>query len=150
MKPWEATSAQTVQVTGSQRIDLRPQALRQRLAPLTPSVGDFVAGLSVFLVLIPQGLAYAELAGLPSHLGLLAGTIPPIVAALFVSSPYLQTGPTALTALLVLGPLSGLAEPGSASYIELAALLALLIGLARVLSGSCVSGSSPTSFRSPC
>jgi len=135
MKPWEATSAQTVQVTGSQRIDLRPQALRQRLAPLTPSVGDFVAGLSVFLVLIPQGLAYAELAGLPSHLGLLAGTIPPIVAALFVSSPYLQTGPTALTALLVLGPLSGLAEPGSASYIELAALLALLIGLARVLFG---------------
>lgn len=135
MKPWEATPPQTVQVAGSQRIDLRPQALRQRLSPLTPSTGDLVAGLSVFLVLIPQGLAYAELAGLPSHLGLVAGTIPALVAALFVSSPFLQTGPTALTALLVLGPLSQLADPGSASYIELAALLALLVGLARLLFG---------------
>ncbi len=135
MKPWEATPAQVTQVTGSQRIDLRPQALRQRMAPITPSLGDLVAGLSVFLVLIPQGLAYAELAGLPSHLGLLAGTVPPLIAALFVSSPYLQTGPTALTALLILGPLSQLAEPGSASYLELAALLALLVGVARLVFG---------------
>lgn len=133
-KPWEAAPAQTVQVAG-RRLDLRPQALRQRLEPVRPSISDVVAGLSVFLVLIPQGLAYAELAGLPSHLGLLAGTLPPLIAALFVSSPYLQTGPTALTALLILGPLSQLAEPGSGSYIELAALLALMVGVARIVFG---------------
>jgi len=105
------------------------------MSPLSPTTSDVVAGLSVFLVLIPQGLAYAELAGLPGHLGLLAGTIPPIVAALFVSSPYLQTGPTALTALLVLGALSQLATPQSADYIGLAALLALLVGIARLIFG---------------
>jgi len=125
---------QMVQVAG-RRLDLRPQALRQRLEPITPSLSDLVAGLTVFLVLIPQGLAYAELAGMPSHIGLLAGTLPPLIAALFVSSPYLQTGPTALTALLILGPLSQLAEPGSASYVELAALLALMVGLARIVFG---------------
>lgn len=132
--PWEATPDHTVQVAGKP-LDLRPQALRQRLQPLTPSFSDLIAGLSVFLVLIPQGLAYAELAGMPTHLGLLAGTLPPLIAALFVSSPYLQTGPTALTALLILGPLSQIAEPGSASYVELAALLALMVGVARILFG---------------
>ncbi len=124
----------TVQVAG-RPLDLRPQALRQRLEPIKPTLSDLVAGLTVFLVLIPQGLAYAELAGLPSHLGLLAGTLPPLIAALFVSSPYLQTGPTALTALLILGPLTQLAEPGSATYIELAALLALMVGVARIIFG---------------
>ena len=133
-KPWEAAPDQTVLVAG-RRLDLRPQALRQRLEPIRPSLSDVIAGLTVFLVLIPQGLAYAELAGLPSHLGLLAGTLPPLIAALFVSSPYLQTGPTALTALLILGPLSQLAKPGSASYIELAALLALMVGIARIVFG---------------
>lgn len=133
-KPWEAAPDRTVQVAG-RPLDLRPQALRQRLEPLKPTIGDLVAGLSVFLVLIPQGLAYAELAGLPPHLGLLAGTLPPLIAALFVSSPYLQTGPTALTALLILGPLSQLAEPGSTSYIESAALLALMVGVARIVFG---------------
>jgi SulP family sulfate permease len=135
MKPWEAIPARVTQPSGYQRIDLRAPALRQRLEPLSPSPSDLVAGLSVFLVLIPQGLAYAELAGLPSHLGLLAGTIPSLVAALFVSSPYLQTGPTALTALLVLGALSQLATPGSESYLGLAALLALLVGIARMVFG---------------
>lgn len=133
-KPWEAAPATTTQVAG-RPLDLRPRALRDRLEPLTPSLGDLVAGLSVFLVLIPQGLAYAELAGLPSHLGLLAGTLPPLIAALFVSSPYLQTGPTALTALLVFGPLSQLAEPASATYVGMAALLALMVGVARVIFG---------------
>lgn len=133
-QPWEAAPTQTVQVAG-RRLDLRPRALRERFEPLTPDLGDLIAGLTVFLVLVPQGLAYAELAGMPTHLGLIAGTLPPLVAALFVSSPYLQTGPTALTALLVLAPLSQLAEPGSATYVELAALLALLVGVARLVFG---------------
>jgi len=97
-----------------------------------PQIGDLVAGLSVALVLVPQALAYAELAGLPPQIGLIAGTLPAIAAAFFVSSPYLQTGPTALTALLVGGALAPLATAGSSEYIALAALLALLVGVFRV------------------
>ena len=103
--------------------------------PTAPTLGDVVAGLSVVLALIPQGLAYAELAGMPSRYGLVAGTIPPIAAALFVSSPYLQTGPTALSSLLVAGALAHIAIPGTADYIEAAALLALMVGVIRIAFG---------------
>ena len=64
------------------------------------SVRDVLAGLSVALVLIPQSMAYAELAGLPGHYGLYAGAVPSVAAAFFASSPYLQTGPVATTSLL--------------------------------------------------
>ncbi|MBT4437309.1 MAG: hypothetical protein HOD00_07240, partial [Gemmatimonadales bacterium] len=87
---------------------------------------DLVAGISVALILIPQSMAYAELAGLPSHHGLYAAALPPIAAAFFASSPYLQTGPVALTALLTLGALVPLAAVGSAEFVGLAALLALV------------------------
>lgn len=101
----------------------------------TPTTGDLVAGISVALVLLPQSLAYAEIAGVPPHVGLFAAALPPLLAAPFVSSPYLQTGPVALTALLTFGALSGLESTGTASYIELAALLALIVGAVRVLLG---------------
>lgn len=91
-----------------------------------------VAGVSVALVALPQSLAYAELAGLPPQYGLFASALPSLLAAFFVSSPYLQTGPVALTALLTFGALSPLAPPGSPGYIQLAALLALFVGLLRV------------------
>jgi len=100
-----------------------------------PTAGDLVAGVSVALVALPQSLAYAEIAGLPPQYGLFASALPPILAALFVSSRYLQTGPVALTALLAYGALEPLARPESASYIELAALLALLVGAFRLLLG---------------
>lgn len=100
-----------------------------------PSTGDVVAGISVALVAIPQSLAYAELAGMPAQYGLFASALPSLLAALFVSSRYLQTGPVAMTALLTFGALSPLAEPMSADYIELAALLALLVGGMRVALG---------------
>ena len=96
---------------------------------------DLIAGLSVALVLIPQALAYAELAGLPAPLGLIAAAFPAILAAPFASSPYLQTGPTALTSLLTFGILSAHFASGSSSYIAAAALLALLVGLIRVSLG---------------
>jgi len=91
--------------------------------------------MSVALVAIPQSLAYAELAGLPAQYGLFASALPPLLAAAFVSSRYLQTGPVALTALLTFGALESLAEPGSTGYIELAALLALMVGIMRVALG---------------
>jgi SulP family sulfate permease len=100
-----------------------------------PSARDFVAGFSVGLVLIPQAMAYAALAGLPSRHGLFAAAVAPIAASFFASSPYLQTGPVALTALLTFGALVPLAAEGSADYVRLAALLALVVGITRVLVG---------------
>ncbi len=96
---------------------------------------DVLAGISVALVLVPQSLAYAQLAGLPAVRGLFAAAMPPLAAAPFASSPYLQPGPTAVSALLTFGALSPLAPLGSTRYIELGPLLALLVGCIRVLVG---------------
>ena len=95
-------------------------------------VGDILAGVSVALMVIPQSLAYAEVAGMPAYTGLYAAALPSIVSAFFVSSPYLQTGPVALTSLLTFSALSPLATPGSPAYIGLAALLALIVGAGRI------------------
>lgn len=100
-----------------------------------PSAGDLIAGVSVALLALPQGLAYAEIAGMPAKYGLYAAAIPSILAAIFASSPYLQTGPVALTALLTYGALEGLAQPFSPEFIELAALLALSVGVIRLILG---------------
>jgi SulP family sulfate permease len=94
-----------------------------------------LAGISVAVVLVPQSLAYAQLAGMPAYRGLFAAAIPPLVAAPFASSPYLQPGPTAVSALLTYGALSPLAPLGSAQYVELGLLLALLVGIIRVAVG---------------
>lgn len=107
----------------------------QRLGLPRPTTGDIVAGISVALVLIPQSLAYAEIAGVPPHIGLFAAALPPLVAAPFMSSPYLQTGPVALTSLLTFGALSGLEEVGSGDYVKAAALLAFIVGVTRMLLG---------------
>lgn len=95
-------------------------------------LGDAIAGSSVAFILVPQALAYAEIAGMPPVTGLWAAGIPAIVAALFASSRYLQTGPTAMTALLSFGAISSLAAPGSNEFISLSVLLALLVGLIRI------------------
>ena len=100
-----------------------------------PQLGDLLAGISVALIAIPQSLAYAELAGMPAYTGLYAVALPTIIAAFFVSSPYLQTGPVATTSLLTFAVLSHLAPMSSPSYIALAALLAIIIGLARLMIG---------------
>jgi SulP family sulfate permease len=120
----------------------RPTLRRFRLP--RPTTGDLLAGFSVAVVLIPQSLAYADLAGLPPERGLFAAGLPPIVASLAASSPYLQTGPSAMTSLLTFGALSSLAPPGSAEYIELAALLALIVGVVRLLIG--ISGAGAIGY----
>jgi SulP family sulfate permease len=97
--------------------------------------GDIIAGISVALVLIPQSLAYAELAGLPAYYGLYGAALPPVAAAFFASSRYLQTGPVAMTALLTFGELSTFADPFSEEWIQRAALLALVVGVARIALG---------------
>jgi len=90
---------------------------------------DVIAGITVALVLIPQSMAYAALAGLPPYYGLYAAFLPPIVAALLGSSRQLATGPVAVVSLLTASALEPLATAGSESYIVYAVLLALMVGL---------------------
>jgi sulfate permease, SulP family len=91
--------------------------------------GDLTAGLTVAVMLVPQGMAYAMLAGLPPVVGLYASTVPLLVYALVGSSRQLAVGPVAIVSLLTLSGVSALAEPGSAEYIALAAVLALMSGV---------------------
>lgn len=91
--------------------------------------GDLVAGATVALVMIPQALAYARLAGLPPHAGLYAALVPTVVAALFGSCGQLSTGPVALTSLLVGASILPLAGTAGSDAAALALLLALLSGL---------------------
>ncbi len=93
---------------------------------------EAVAGLTVGLMVIPQGVAYAALAGMPLQTGIYAAMLPALVAVLFSASTRLSVGPTALTCLLVSSSLSGLATPGSAQWVALAMWLALLSGLLQV------------------
>ncbi len=89
---------------------------------------DFISGLTVALVLIPQSMAYAQLAGLPPYFGLYASFLPPMVAALFGSSRQLATGPVAIVSLMTAASLEPLAIAGSPGYIAYAILLALTVG----------------------
>jgi len=96
---------------------------------------DLLSGVTVALVLIPQSMAYAQLAGLPAYYGLYAAFLPPMVAALFGSSNQLATGPVAVVSLMTAAALEPLATAGSAEYIAYAILLALLVGVFQLLLG---------------
>jgi sulfate permease, SulP family len=96
---------------------------------------DCIAGVSVGLILIPQAMAYAQLAGLPVHYGLYAAFLPVLIAALWGSSRQLSTGPVAMVALLTGATLSRFAAEGSDEFIALAILLALLAGLMQLVMG---------------
>jgi sulfate permease, SulP family len=96
---------------------------------------DAIAGLTVALVLIPQSMAYAQLAGLPTYYGLYAAFLPPLVAALFGSSRQLATGPVAVVSLMTAASLAPLATAGSEGYIAYAILLSLMVGVFQLLLG---------------
>ena len=96
---------------------------------------DALAGLTVALVLIPQSMAYAQLAGMPAYYGLYAALLPPMIAALFGSSRQLATGPVAVVSLMTAASLAPLATQGSEHYIAYAILLALLVGVFQLLLG---------------
>ncbi|MDX9788052.1 MAG: SulP family inorganic anion transporter [Desulfobacterales bacterium] len=89
---------------------------------------DALSGLTVALVLIPQSMAYAQLAGLPAYYGLYAAFLPPMLAALFGSSRQLATGPVAVVSLMTSASLAPLATAGSDAFIAYAILLALMVG----------------------
>ncbi|WP_416151869.1 SulP family inorganic anion transporter [Salipaludibacillus sp. HK11] len=97
--------------------------------------GDMSAGLIVAIMLIPQGMAYAMLAGLPPVIGLYASTVPLLIYALFGTSRQLAVGPVAMVSLLVLAGVSTIAVPGTDEYISLVLLLMLMVGLIQFLMG---------------
>ncbi|MDE2418312.1 MAG: sulfate permease [Burkholderiales bacterium] len=90
---------------------------------------DLLAGVMVAILVLPQSLAYALLAGLPPQAGLFASILPVIVYALVGSSMTQSVGPVAITAIMTFSVLSPIAEPGSPSYIAMAAALSLLSGV---------------------
>ena len=102
---------------------------RQYLRP------DLVAGLTVGVVSLPQGIAFALLAGLPAEMGIYTSIIAAMVGALWGSSNHLSTGPTNSSSLLVFSVLLPIAIPGSAAYIAAAGMLAIMAGALRVLMG---------------
>lgn len=92
-------------------------------------VKDCLAGLTVVLVLIPQSMAYAQLANLPAYYGLYASFLPVIIAALFGSSRQLQTGPVAVVSLMTAAALEPLATANPEGYLVYAAILAFIVGI---------------------
>lgn len=100
---------------------------------------DILAGITVALVLIPQAMAYAQLAGLPPHYGLYASFLVPIVAAIFGSSKQLQNGPVAIISLMTAAALAPLSL-NPEQTIMYAALLALIAGGIQLILGFCRLG----------
>lgn len=93
---------------------------------------DLVAGITVSLVLIPQSMAYATLAGLPVVYGLYAAFLPVMVASMWGASRFLHTGPVALLSLMSAAAIEPLASRGSEEFIQLSLILALLVGIMRL------------------
>ncbi len=121
--------------------------MRNRIARFFPFVSwwplrgetlrtDLIAGITVALVLIPQSMAYAQLAGMPAYYGLYAAFLPSMIAALWGSSAQLATGPVAVVSLLTASALAPLAASASEQFIALAVLLALMVGLIQLTLGA--------------
>lgn len=97
--------------------------------------GDLSAGLTVGVMLIPQGMAYAMIAGMPPIYGLYAATVPLILYTMLGTSRQLAIGPVAMVSLLTAAGVGAMAEAGSETYIGLVIALALLVGLLQLLLG---------------
>lgn len=98
-------------------------------------VGDLLGGVIVAIMLVPQGMAYAMLAGLPPEIGLYASIVPLIIYGLLGTSRTLAVGPVAIVSLLVASGVAPLAEAGSAEYLQLAITLAFLVAVIQFVLG---------------
>lgn len=96
---------------------------------------DLFAGITVGVMLVPQGMAYAYLAGVPPIYGLYAGVVPLIIYALLGTSRQMSLGPVAISSILLASGIGQLALPGSSEYISLIIAIGLLIGLSKVVLG---------------
>jgi SulP family sulfate permease len=94
---------------------------------------DVVAGLTGAIVVLPQGVAFATIAGLPPEFGLYAGMIPAVIAALFGSSWHLVSGPTTAASIVIYSSISGFAEPGTPEYISLVLTLTVMVGVLELM-----------------
>ncbi len=96
---------------------------------------DLTAGLTGAVIVLPQGVAFATIAGMPPEYGLYAGMIPAIIAALFGSSRLLVSGPTTAASIVMFSALSVFAEPASGDYVTLALTLTFMVGAIELLLG---------------
>lgn len=96
---------------------------------------DFIAGLTGAVLALPQGVAFATIAGMPPQYGLYAGMVPAIIAALFGSSWHLVSGPTTAASIVLYSSLSEHAAPGSSQYVQLALTLTMMVGLIQFIMG---------------
>ncbi len=96
---------------------------------------DLLAGLIGAIIVLPQGVAFATLAGMPPEYGLYAAMVPAVVAALWGSSWHLVSGPTNAISLVVFATMSTIAEPGSAGYVSLVLTLTFMVGLMQLAMG---------------
>ena len=117
------------------RIRLFPFLQWLHLINISSLRADLAAGLTGAFIVLPQGISFALVAGLPAEFGLYTAIIPPIIAALFGSSMHLISGPTTALSIIVFSTLSPLAEPGSASYITLVLSLTFLAGVFQLVFG---------------
>ncbi|MDH3387149.1 MAG: SulP family inorganic anion transporter [Gammaproteobacteria bacterium] len=96
---------------------------------------DAIAGLTGAAIVLPQGVAFAAIAGMPPEYGLYTSMVPAIIAALFGSSWHLVSGPTTAASIIMLASLSGFATPGSEEYVALAITLAFMVGVLQLAMG---------------
>ena len=101
----------------------------------TTTRADLIAGLTGGLILVPQGVAFATIAGMPPEYGLYAAMLPAVIAALWGSSWHLVSGPTTAISIVVFATMSPLAEAGSAAYVQLVLSLTFLVGVFQLLLG---------------
>ncbi len=114
------------------------RSLLQRIFPFlawlpevngTTTKADLIAGITGAVIVLPQGVAYAMIAGLPPVYGLYTAMITPILAALFGSSRHLISGPTAAISIVVFATVNQFAAPGTPDYIAFALTLTLMAGI---------------------
>jgi SulP family sulfate permease len=96
---------------------------------------DFIAGLTGAIVVLPQGVAFAAIAGMPLQYGLYAGMVPAVIAAFFGSSWHLVSGPTTAASLVLLSTLSAFAPPETPEYVQLALTLTFMVGVIELTMG---------------
>ena len=96
---------------------------------------EWIAGFSVALLMVPQSVAYAALAGMPLVTGLYAALLPAVVGVMWGGSTRLSIGPSALTCVLISASITGMAQPASPHWVQLAVWLALMAGSMQLLMG---------------
>ena len=106
-----------------------------RLTTLETIKADFFAGLTGAIIVLPQSVAFATIAGMPPEYGLYTAMVVPIIAALFGSSFHLVSGPTTAISIVVFAAVSKYAEPGTEEFVSLALTLTFLAGVYQLVFG---------------